>query len=199
MIYLDTAANSKVDKKSLDVFYDACEKYYANPNSIHKVGLEVKEKIDESTSTIAKYLGVKEDEIIYTSGSSESNNLAIKGIYDKYKNRGNTIITTPLEHSSIYGPLDYLINQGVNVEFVKLDSSGLVDLDDLKRLLNDDVILVSINAVNSELGILQPIDEISKIVHKNKKTIFHSDITQAVGKIPIDLKNIELKKELAMP
>ena len=192
MIYLDYSATTKTSDEVLETFVNCSKEFIGNPNSLHKLGVKSKEMIDSATKQIADLLKVKEDEIIYTSGSSESNNLAIKGIYDKYKNRGNTIITTPLEHSSIYGPLDYLINQGVNVEFVKLDSSGLVDLDDLKRLLNDDVILVSINAVNSELGILQPIDEISKIVHKNKKTIFHSDITQAVGKIPIDLKNIDL-------
>lgn len=192
MIYLDYSATTLTSDEVLDSFVSASKKYIGNPNSLHKLGTDAKGMIDSATKQIAELLGVKESEIIYTSGSSESNNLALKGICDKYSNRGKHIITTSLEHSSIYGPLDYLIDKGFTVDFVKLDEYGRVDLNDLEKLITDDTILVSINAVNSEVGILQPIDEIANIVHKNKKCFFHSDMTQAIGKINIDIKNVDL-------
>lgn len=191
MIYLDTAANSKVDKNSLDVFYDACEKYYANPNSIHKVGLEVKEKIDESTSIIAKYLGVKEDEIIYTSGASESNNLAVFGIVNKYK--GKHIITTKLEHSSIISPLSKLQSNGYEVDFIDTKEDGLIDINTLKELIRDDTVLISITSVDSELGIKENIEEIGKFLKENyPRIIFHTDASQMIGKTSFDFKDVDL-------
>ena len=191
MIYLDTAANSKVDKKSLDVFYDACEKYYANPNSIHKVGLEVKEKIDESTSIIAKYLGVKEEEIIYTSGASESNNLAIFGIANKYN--GKHIITTKLEHSSIISPLSKLQKEGYDVDFIDTKEDGTIDINTLKDLIRNDTVLISITSVDSELGIKENIVEIGEFLKKNyPKIIFHTDASQSIGKTSFDFKNVDL-------
>ncbi|HPF83733.1 MAG TPA: cysteine desulfurase family protein [Bacilli bacterium] len=137
-------------------------------------------------------LKVKESEIIYTSGSSESNNLAIKGICLKYQNRGKHIITTHYEHSSVYGPLGYLQTLGFEVDFVKSKEDGTVDLDDLKSLMRDDTILVSINAINSEIGIIQPINEIGKIVKEYPKCFYHVDVTQAISKIDIDYSNIDL-------
>lgn len=138
------------------------------------------------------YLIYEENEIIYTSGSTESNNLAIKGIAFKYKNRGNHIITTTLEHSSVSEPIKYLKSIGYNIDYVKLDKNGLVDLEDLEKLISDNTILVSICAVNSETGISQELDKISNIIKKYPKCFFHSDITQAIGKINIDLSNIDL-------
>ena len=192
MIYLDYSATTKTDDEVLDTFVKCSREFIGNPNSLHKLGVKSKKMIDSATSQIAKLLNVKNEEIIYTSGSSESNNLAIKGICEKYKNRGKHIITTGLEHSSIYGPIDYLIDLGYSVDFVKLDSNGQVDLSDLERLITNDTILVSINAVNSEIGILQPLDKISELVHKNNKCFFHCDLTQAIGKINVDLSNIDL-------
>ncbi len=192
MIYLDYSATTMTNDEVLDTFVRCSKEFIGNPNSLHALGVKAKNMIDKSTEQIAKLLDVNPSEIIYTSGSSESNNLAIKGLCLKYKNRGNHIITTSLEHSSIYGPIDYLLDNGFKVDFVKLDSNGQVDLDDLEKLINDQTILVSINAVNSEIGILQPLDEISKIVKKYPKCFFHCDMTQAVGKIPVDLKNIDL-------
>ena len=140
----------------------------------------------------ANLLNVKVNEIIYTSGASESNNLAIKGICLKYQNRGKHIISTELEHSSVIAPLAYLENLGFDVDFVKLDENGVVDLDDLKRLMRDDTILVSIASVNSEVGVRQPIEEISKIVKSYPKCYFHSDVTQSIGKEKIDLSVVDL-------
>jgi cysteine desulfurase len=137
-------------------------------------------------------MGVKAEEIIYTSGSSESNNLAIKGICLMYQNRGKHIITTDLEHSSIYGPIDYLLTLGFEVSYVKLTSEGKVDLDDLKRLMRDDTVLVTINSVNSELGIEQPVNEIGELLKNYPKCYFHVDMTQSVGKVNVNCSNIDL-------
>ncbi|MDO4962535.1 MAG: cysteine desulfurase family protein [bacterium] len=191
MIYLDYSATTKTSDEVLDTFCKASS-FIGNPNSLHKLGLESKNLIEASTNKIAELLNVKPSEVIYTSGSSESNNLAIKGICDKYKNRGKHIITTSLEHSSIYGPINYLLDNGYSCDFVKLDEFGRVDIEDLKRLITDDTILVSINAVNSEIGVLQPIDEIGRLLKKYPKCFFHSDMTQAIGKVNIDLSNVDL-------
>ena len=192
MIYLDYSATTPVNDEVLDSFNKCTKEYIGNPNSLHKLGAKSKEIIDASTNQIKKILNLDNVDVIYTSGSSEANNLAIKGICEKYKNRGKHIITTPLEHSSIYGPINYLLNQGFEVSFVKLDSNGLVDINDLKNIIRDDTILVSINAVNSEIGNLQPIEEIGELLSLYPKIYFHADLTQAIGKIKIDTTNIDL-------
>lgn len=192
MIYLDYSATTPVNKEVLASFSKAAIEYPGNPNSLHKLGLESNKLIEASTKQIAKILGVKENEIIYTSGSSESNNLAIKGIADKYKNRGKHIITTNFEHSSIYGPISYLQKDGFDVDFVKTLDNGLVDLEDLERLIRDDTILVTICSVNSEIGVRQPIEEIKNIVKKHEKCFLHVDMTQSIGKEKISLDDIDL-------
>ncbi len=192
MIYLDYAATTPVDDEVLDTFIKVSKNYMANPNSLHKLGVKAKELIDASTAQVAKILHVKESEIIYTSGASEANNTAIKGICLKYQNRGKHIITTKLEHSSVTGAIAYLQTQGYDVDFVELDSYGRVDLDNLKSLIREDTILVSIASVNSEVGIIQPIEEIANILKEYPKVYFHTDITQSVGKINFDLTNVDL-------
>lgn len=192
MIYLDYSATTPVNKEVLSSFSKAAIEYPGNPNSLHKLGLESNKLIEASTKQIAKILVVKENEIIYTSGSSESNNLAIKGIADKYKNRGKHIITTNFEHSSIYGPISYLQKDGFDVDFVKTLDNGLVDLEDLERLIRDDTILVTICSVNSEIGVRQPIEEIKKIVKKHEKCFLHVDMTQSIGKEKISFDDIDL-------
>ena len=176
----------------LDSFIKCSRKYIGNPNSLHKLGVDAKNIIDASTKQIKDLLNLDDEEVIYTSGATEANNLAIKGICLKYKNRGKHIITTPLEHSSIYGPINYLLDYGFDVSFVKLDNNGLVDLEDLKNLIREDTILISINAINSELGIKQPIEEIGKMLKDYPKIYFHSDLTQAIGKVKIDIKDLDL-------
>lgn len=192
MIYLDYSATTPVDKRVLETFNKVCLDYPGNSNSLHSLGVKSKELEEYVTDKIAKILKIKPTEIIYTSSSSESNNTAIKGICLKYKNRGKHIITTSLEHSSVIAPLNYLTKQGFEVDFVNLKDDGTVDLEHLKSLMRDDTVLVSISYVDSELGIVQPINEISKIVKANPKTFFHVDCTQAIGKINVDLSNIDL-------
>lgn len=191
MIYLDYSATTPVDRQVLDTFNKVCMEYPGNSNSLHSLGVKSKSLEDYATEEIAKMLKVKKSEIIYTSGASESNNTVIKGVCEKYKNRGKHIITTYLEHSSIIAPLNYLADKGFEVDFVKINDQGIVDIDDLKRLLRDDTILVSVCMVDSELGLRQPIKEISEILKGYPKCYFHVDCTQALGKIDINLKDVD--------
>ena len=186
MIYLDYCATTPVDKRVLNTFNKVCLEYPGNSNSLHKLGMESKELENYATKEIEKLLKLNNMEIIYTSGASESNNHILKGVCSKYKNRGNHIISSYLEHSSILSTLDYLSTQGFIIDYVKIKDDGTVDLDHLKELLTNNTVLVSIAAVDSELGILQPIKEISEMIKEYPKCFFHSDCTQALGKIEID-------------
>lgn len=192
MIYLDYSATTPVNEEVLKVFNKVCLEYPGNSNSLHSLGIKSKELEDYATEKIAKLLKVKPSEIIYTSGSSESNNTAIKGVCNKYKNRGNHIITTNLEHSSVIAPLNYLTKEGFIVDYVKIKDNGLVDIENLKELLTDETILVSISIVDSEIGLRQNINEIGKLLKEYPKCIFHVDCTQGMGKINIDFTNIDL-------
>ena len=192
MVYLDYSATTPVREEVLDTYTRVCREFVGNPNSLHSLGVKAKELIDASSEQIADILGVKPCEIIYTSGASEANNTAIKGVCLKYQNRGKHIITTELEHSSVIAPLNYLTTLGYEIDFVSLDENGLVDLDDLKEKLREDTILVSIASVNSEVGVKQDLKAISEIVHNNGRTLFHSDVTQSVGKEKIDFSCLDL-------
>lgn len=192
MIYLDYSATTPVDESVLNSYIETTKKIIGNPNSLHKLGVDAKKLIDAATTQIASILGVKQTEIIYTSGASEANNTAIKGICLKYQNRGKHIITTKLEHSSILEPLNYLKKEGFEIEYVNLTEDGKVDLDDLENKIREDTILVTIASISSELGIIQPIKEIAEIVKKYPKAYFHTDITQSIGKEKIDLSMVDL-------
>lgn len=192
MIYLDYSATTPTNDEVLDTFVKVSKEFIGNPNSLHTLGRKSADLIDAATKQIADILNINPKEIIYTSGASESNNTVIKGICLQYQNRGKHIITTNFEHSSIYGPLSYLQTLGFEVDFVKTDENGVVDLDDLKKLLRDDTILVSITAVNSEIGIIEPIEEIGEILKDYPKCFFHSDLTQIIGKKKVNLENIDL-------
>ena len=192
MVYLDYAAGCPVKEEVLDCFYDVSLKYFANPNSSHKLGLEAKNVIDEATSDIAKILGVKSDEIIYTSGASESNNLVIKGIASRYRNRGRHILISSLEHNSIVSSATKLQESGFEVEIIPVLPDGLIDIESLKGMIRDDTILVSVCSVDSELGIRQPIEKIASIIKEYPNCYFHTDATQAIGKVMIDYSLVDL-------
>ena len=192
MIYLDYSATTPVDDQVIETYGKVCREFIGNPNSMHRLGVEAKKLIDASSEQIAKILGVKPSEIIYTSGSSEANNLAVKGVASKYQNRGKHIITTELEHSSIIAPVQYLQKNGYEVDFVKLDENGCVDLENLEELIRDDTILVSIASVNSEVGVHQDLKKISEVIRKHPKVIFHSDVTQSIGKEKVDFSLLDL-------
>ncbi len=192
MIYLDYAASTPVDKKVLDLYYDTVLKYYANPNSSHKLGIEARNLIDDSTNNIASILGVLPCEIIYTSGASESNNLVIKGICERYKNRGKHILISALEHNSIVSASTYFQERGFEVELIPVNKDGLIDTTALKNLLRDDTILVSVCYVDSEIGLKQPIEAIGEILKEYPNCVFHTDASQAVGKISTNFNNVDL-------
>lgn len=192
MIYLDYAASTPVDKEVIDLYYDVTSKYFANPNSNHKLGREALKVIDDSTCEIASLLGVLEDEIIYTSGATEANNLAIKGICNRYRNYGKHIIISTLEHNSITSSVTSMQEDGFDIDLVSITKDGLVDIEALKELIRDDTILVSICSVDSEIGLVQPIEEIARLLKKYPHTYFHTDASQAIGKVQIDYSDVDL-------
>ena len=191
MIYLDYSATTPVDERVLESFNKVCINYPGNVNSLHKLGIEAKELEEYTTGRIKSLLDLNNKDIIYTSGATEAKNQALKGVCFKYKNRGMHIITTMLEHSSIMETCNYLSNLGFIVDYVNIKDDGEVDIDDLKRLLTNDTILVSICAVDSEIGIRQPVEEIGLLLKNYPNVIFHSDATGAIGRVNVDLENID--------
>lgn len=193
MIYLDYSATTPVNPEVLDSLVKVSKDYIGNPNSMHSLGVKSRALLKSATRQIADCLNVKMEEIIYTSGATEANNTALLGIALRYKNRGNHIILSKLEHPSEYVLANYLENLGFRISYVNNDSDGLIDLDDLKSLITDKTILVSIVGVNSEVGVRQPLKTIRQIIKKeNPNTIFHSDLTQALGKVAINLNDVDL-------
>ncbi len=191
MIYLDYAANTPVNDEVLNTFIEATKTYIANPNSSHPAGKLAKEAIDKSSIHIASYFNTNKENVIYTSGSSESNNLVLKGIAERNKDKGNKIIISAVEHSSIVAPCNYLSSLGYDIDIVPLTKEGIIDVDYLKKAIDNETIIVSICAVDSELGTVQPIEEIAKIVKKYPNCIFHTDATQAIGKVKIDYSDVD--------
>lgn len=192
MIYLDYAADTPADPLVVGVFSETALTYGANPNSVHGLGTMARDRLMKGTKKIAGFLGVKETEIIYTSGATEANNLAIKGIAGEYKNKGKHLITTYLEHSSVTAPFTVLQQGGYEVDYIDILENGQIDIEHLEELLREDTILVSVSYVDSEVGGCQPIREIGEILQKYPNCSFHVDATQAVGKIPISTKYVDL-------
>ena len=192
MIYLDYSATTPVNKEVLNSFNKVVTEYPGNANSLHKLGTKSFHLLEASTKQVADLLGVLKSEVIFTSGASEANNLAIVGSVLKYKNRGKHIITTKLEHSSVLETMEFLKKIGYEIEYVNVLENGEVDFSDLKNKIRDDTVLVSIIQVNSELGVIENVNKIGEYLKKFPKVIFHVDGTQAVGKIPVSLENIDL-------
>ena len=190
MYYFDYSATTKTDKKVLERFTEVSQEYFGNANSSYEFARKCKKVIDDTSCIIADYFGVLPNEIIYTSGASEANNLAIKGTAELTNKKH--IITTKIEHSSVVSTLSYLQSKGYKVDFVNMTDEGTVDIEHFKSLINDDTFLVTMCAVDSELGIKQPIEEIGNILKDYDDIIFHVDITQCVGKVPVNLDNIDL-------
>lgn len=197
-IYLDNAATTKALPEVTAAVVDALEKNYANPSSLHRFGLKSEKILKKSRKIIADYLGVNSKEIIFCSGGTESNNLAIRGITGFYKNRGKHLITSPIEHSSVAEVFKTLEKEGWQVDIVEVDQEGYVDLEHLKSLITEKTNLVSIMHVNNEIGTIQPIRKIAELIkEENPLSFFHVDGVQAFGKIysnlnewPIDLYSI---------
>ena len=191
MIYLDYTANTPADPAVLNAFIAAEQRYIANPNSTHIAGQQARAEMDRVTNSIAQHLGVQPAEIIYTSGASEANNLAVKGIAQAARHIGKHIISTELEHSSVGASLSVLQQQGYEIDLLRIGRDGRVDLDQLRELLRDDTILVAVCAVDSELGTVQPIREIAELVKAYPGCRLHVDATQAVGKTDLWLDGVD--------
>ncbi|NMA51170.1 MAG: cysteine desulfurase [Mollicutes bacterium] len=191
MIYLDYAANTSVDEKVLEVYVDATKKFIANPNSNHYLGKLARREIENTSIKFGLIFDCDKEGIIYTSGASEANNLVIKGISDRYKDVGNKIIISALEHSSVVAPCNYLASKGYDVSVIPVNEEGIIDLDILENEIDDKTILVSICYVDSELGTIQPIEKVANIIKKYPNVIFHTDATQAIGKTIVDFQGVD--------
>ena len=191
MIYLDYSANTPVDARVLEQFCAVERRCIGNANSHHQAGSAAKAEIDAATIRIASLLGVQPAEIIYTSGASEANNFALKGLARLSRHTGRHIISTPLEHSSVSGTLTALQEQGYEIDLLDVKQDGTVDLEHLRDLLRPDTICVAITLVDSELGVVQPVQEIAAILKAYPHCHLHVDATQAVGKIPVSFEGVD--------
>lgn len=193
MIYLDYSATTPVSKEVLESYIKVTKEYIGNPNSLHLLGEKSHELLESATKQIAEVFDIKNDEIIYTSGATESNNLAVIGYAIRNSRLGKHILVSYLEHPSIYGICEYLKNNGFEIEYVNNNEAGLIDFEDLKNKVRRDTLMVCIVAVNSELGIRQPLKTLRQIIKKqNENTILFSDMTQAVGKVNVNLHDVDL-------
>lgn len=190
MIYLDNSATTKPYEEALVAFRTASEQFFANPSSLHRKGGEAERLLRQARSSIANLLNVKINEIIFTSGGTESNNLAIKGTALQYLNQGKHLITSSIEHASTLEAFRQLESLGFKVTYLSVDQEGKVSLDELAAALTSETILVSIMHVNNELGSIQPIKEIGQLIKKKSRALFHIDDVQGIGKVPLDFEDV---------
>ena len=191
MIYLDNAATTKIDKRVLDVMINSLKFNYGNPSSTYTDGRNAKEVIEKSRSDISKFFKCYSDEIYFTSGGSEGNNLLIKGIAHSYQKQGKHIITTKIEHPSVLNACKELQREGFKVTYLPVKKSGMVDISQLEKEITPDTILISIMFANNEIGTIEPIQKIGALARKNH-IIFHTDAVQAVGNGNIDLSKLPI-------
>lgn len=189
MIYLDYNATTPIDKEVADAMLPYIYDNYGNPSSKHILGKTAKEAVELARSNIADLLQCSKNEIIFTSGGSESNNTVIKGVAYTYRHKGDHIITSRIEHPAILNPCDYLERLGYKISYLPVKENGMVDVSVLEQMITDRTILVTIMHSNNETGTIQPIKEITEICHKHN-VLFHTDASQSVGKVPIDVNEL---------
>lgn len=192
-IYLDYAATTPCDPEVIKAMETYFFEKFGNPASIHSFGQEAKKGMEDSREIVASFLGAKPEEIIFTSGGTESNNFVIKGVAFALQSKGNHIITSNIEHHAITEPCKFLEKRGFKITYVRVDKDGLVPPEEVKKAITDKTILISIMHANNEIGVIQPIAEIGKIA-KEKGVYFHTDAVQTVGHIPlgVDELNVDL-------
>ena len=191
-IYMDNHATTPMDPRVLDAMLPYFGRVFGNAASRnHSFGWEAEQAVEKAREQIAKLIGATAKEIIFTSGATESNNLAIKGIAEMYRERGNHIITQVTEHKAVLDTCKRLEKQGFRVTYLPVQADGLIDIEDLRRAMDDKTILVSIMFANNEIGVIQPVAEIGKLCHE-KSVIFHTDAVQAVGKIPVNVQAMNI-------
>lgn len=193
MIYLDNAATTKVNKKVLESMMPYFLEIYCNPSAAYSFATKGRIAIEEARNHAAKLIGASDMEIYFTSGGSESDNWAIKAVAESFSDKGKHIITTKIEHHAVLHTCEYLERHGFDITYLNVDSDGKVRLDELKKSIREDTILISVMTANNEIGTIQPVAEIGKIAHE-KGILFHTDAVQAYGHIPInvDEMNIDL-------
>lgn len=193
MIYLDNAATTKVNKKVLESMMPYFSEIYCNPSAAYSFATKGRIAIEEARNYAAKLIGASDMEIYFTSGGSESDNWAIKAVAESFSDKGKHIITTKIEHHAVLHTCEYLERHGFGITYLNVDSDGKVRLDELKKSIREDTILISVMTANNEIGTIQPVAEIGKIAHE-KGILFHTDAVQAYGHIPInvDEMNIDL-------
>lgn len=189
IIYFDHAATTPLKKEVLDEMMPYLTEQYGNPSTIYKLGREAKKAIELARERVAKALNADIQEIYFTSGGTESDNWALKGVAFANKDKGKHIITTTIEHHAVLHPLKYLEGLGFEVTYVPVEPNGIVDPQKIKEAIRDDTILISVMLANNEIGTIQPVKEIAKIA-KEKGIIVHTDAVQAVGQIPVDVKDL---------
>lgn len=188
-VYFDNSATTKPSIEVIESMNGVLERYFGNPSSLHHLGAEAEQLLNKSKELVAKLLGVHAAEIVFTSGGTESNNLAIQGVAFGYQQRGKHLITSQVEHASVYETFQALEkNFGFEVTYLPVDIHGVVSLEDVKQAIREDTILVSIMHVNNELGSIQPILEIGKLMQKYPKALFHVDQVQGFGKAPLSIR-----------
>lgn len=188
MLYLDYCATTPTRPEVIEAITDCMKTYFGNPSSIHRIGLEAERLVVKSREVIAAALKCKPGEIIFTSGGTESNNLAIKGAAAQYKGRGKHLITTEIEHASVYECCKQLENDGFEVTYLPVDRTGAVRAEDVEKAITAETFLVSVMQVNNETGRIQPLEEIGKILSRHPKIIFHVDTVQGLGKLGVEPK-----------
>ena len=190
-VYMDNSATTAVKQEVLDQMMPIFTEIYGNPSSIHQAGQIAKVYVDKARMQVASLLNASLDEIYFTAGGSESDNWALKGVAEKYRKKGNHIITTKIEHHAILHTCEYLEKQGYEVTYLDVDEYGVVDLEQLKKSITDQTILISVMFANNEIGTIQPIEEIGKIA-KEHKILFHTDAVQAIGNVDIDVHKLNI-------
>ena len=191
MIYLDYASTTPILEEIIDSYTKLLKTEFANSSSIHSLGLKVNSYLEAARSQILNLFKRSEDQLIFTSGATESNNLAIKGFVEANKGKGKHLITSAIEHPSVLGVFKELQNQGFDVTILSSNNQGIIEEEELKKAIRKDTILISIMALNNETGIIQPYEKYAKICQENK-VAFHSDITQALGKIDLDFSCFDM-------
>ena len=193
IIYLDNAATTVVNEEVLEAYSKAKKLYFANPGSIHIPGQEASRLLEKAREQILQTLKVKNDELIFVSGATEANNLAIKGYCLKHQNRGKHIIVSNVEHPSVLEVVKQLEEYfGFEVTYLQVNNNGIIEIEDLKKAIRKDTILVSIMAVNNEIGTVNPIHDIAMLLKDYPLIVFHSDVTQGIGKIDLPYDDIDM-------
>lgn len=188
MLYLDNSATTPVHPEVIRIMTDVLEKHFGNPSSLHRKGVEAERLLTKSREVVAQTLEVEPEEIIFTSGGTEGDNLAIKGIALEYQNRGKHVITTKIEHPAVREACSQLEKLEFDVTYLDVNKEGFINIEELKKSIRKDTILVSVMQVNNEVGTIQPIQEIGEILRGYPKVFFHVDAVQGYGKVPIKIK-----------